>query len=39
MGDCSEFVVLNRIVRWVVGTTSERDRIKLEADARHVARL
>ena len=36
MGGCSEFDVLNRIVRWVVGKTGERDRSEMEVDARHV---
>ena len=27
MGDCSELVAFNRIVRWVIETTSERGRI------------
>ena len=29
-------VVLNWIVRWVVGKTGERERNEMEADARHV---
>ena len=31
MGDCSETIALRRIVRWVVGTTSDCDRIAMEA--------
>ena len=39
MRDCCEMVVLNGIERWVVGTTSERDRIEMDADGRHVTVL
>ena len=35
MGVCSE-VLWNSTVCWVVGTTSERDRIEMEVDAFHL---
>ena len=37
--DCSDIVVLNMIVPWVVGKTYERDSIEMEADPRHVSIL
>ena len=39
LGDVSEIVVLNRIVRWCPAAGDQRERIEIEADARHVAVL
>ena len=39
MGDVSEIVILNRVVKWVRATVAAPEKIELEADARHVPLL
>ena len=35
LGDIQEIICLNRILRWIPATSSNMDKIEIEADARH----